>query len=178
MYPTALWAVAAITTAPASTMPWIELAADISGVCSVAGTLLMTSKPTHRLSTKMMKSVRSMRGSSRSPGRWRIGRLRGPGIGRRERGMHHPALVGDHDSGHELVGQVDGELAAGDQVGEQRADVARVHGRSGGRHRRGQVVGTDDRDAVVGHDRLAGNGAFDVAAEVARSHVNQHRSWC
>src|SRR5260221_5903324 len=60
MYPTALWAVAAITIAPASTMPWIEFAADISGVCRVAGTLLMTSKPTHRLSTKMMKSTRSM----------------------------------------------------------------------------------------------------------------------
>src|SRR5262249_40111176 len=59
-YPTASCAVAAITIAPASTMPWIEFAADISGVCSVAGTLLMTSNPTHRLSTKMMKYVRSM----------------------------------------------------------------------------------------------------------------------
>ena len=31
-----------------ATTPWIELAPDISGVCSVAGTLLMTSKPTSR----------------------------------------------------------------------------------------------------------------------------------
>src|SRR6266851_40122 len=61
MYPTALWAVAAITIAPASTTPWIEFAADISGVCKVAGTLLMTSKPTQRLRTKMMKSVSSMK---------------------------------------------------------------------------------------------------------------------
>ena len=37
----------------------MELAADISGVCSVAGTLLMTSKPTQRLSTKMVRSVSS-----------------------------------------------------------------------------------------------------------------------
>ncbi len=56
-----LCAVAAITIAPASTTPWIEFAADISGVCKVAGTLLMTSKPTQRLRTKMMKSVRSMK---------------------------------------------------------------------------------------------------------------------
>src|ERR1700728_3514115 len=37
----------------------MELAADISGVCSVAGTLLMTSKPTQRLSTKMVTSTSS-----------------------------------------------------------------------------------------------------------------------
>ena len=35
---------------PTSTMPWIEFAPDISGVCSVAGTLLMTSKPTRMAS--------------------------------------------------------------------------------------------------------------------------------
>src|SRR6266487_4314430 len=105
MYSTALWAVAAVTMAPAS--------------------------------TKMMKSVRSMSGSSRSLGRGRIARLRGLGIGRSERliqrGMHDLALVGDHDPGHELVGQVDRELAILGHVGEQRADVARVHGRRRGR---------------------------------------------
>src|SRR5579875_4150818 len=37
-------------------MPWIEFAADMSGVCSVAGTLLITSNPTSRLSTKMLMS--------------------------------------------------------------------------------------------------------------------------
>src|ERR1700736_305688 len=45
--------------APARMIPWMELAADIRGVCSVAGTWLMTSKPTQRLSTKIAKSVRS-----------------------------------------------------------------------------------------------------------------------
>ena len=40
-------------------MPWIELAADISGVCSVAGTLLITSKPTSMASTKIVMSVSS-----------------------------------------------------------------------------------------------------------------------
>src|SRR6266702_2584948 len=136
MYPTALWAVAAITMAPASTMPWIEFAADISGVCSVAGTLLMTSKPTHRLSTKIMKSVRSMNFSSRSLGCRRTGRLCGFCLGRGERGVHHLALEGDHDAGHELVGQVDRELAVLHHVREQRADVARVHRRRRGGHRR------------------------------------------
>ncbi len=58
-YPTASCAVTAMSMAPASTMPWIELAADISGVCKVAGTLLMTSKPTQRLSTKMVTSTSS-----------------------------------------------------------------------------------------------------------------------
>ena len=38
-------------------MPWIELAADISGVCRVAGTLPMTSMPTSSASTKMVRSV-------------------------------------------------------------------------------------------------------------------------
>ena len=45
--------------APTSTTPWIALAPDISGVCSVAGTLLITSKPTSRLSTKMVMSANS-----------------------------------------------------------------------------------------------------------------------
>ena len=38
---------------PTSTMPWIELAPDMSGVCSVAGTLLMTSNPTRTARMKM-----------------------------------------------------------------------------------------------------------------------------
>ncbi len=59
MYPRASCAVTAISIAPASTMPWIELAADISGVCRVAGTLLITSNPTSRARTKIVMSVRS-----------------------------------------------------------------------------------------------------------------------
>ena len=46
-----------MSSAPASTMPWIEFAADISGVCKVAGTLPMTSMPTSSASTKMVRSV-------------------------------------------------------------------------------------------------------------------------
>ena len=60
MYPTALSALTAISIAPTSTTPWIEFAADISGVCSVAGTLLITSNPTSRLSTKMLSAASSV----------------------------------------------------------------------------------------------------------------------
>src|SRR5689334_3288121 len=98
---------------PASTMPWMEFAADISGVCSVAGTLLMTSKPTHRLNTKMMKSVRSMNGSSRSS--VSSGWIRRFG----ESGVNHLAAVGDDDTGDELVIEIHGELAVADHVGQQ-----------------------------------------------------------
>src|SRR5215467_11109455 len=143
-----------MTTAPASTIPWIELAADISGVCRVAGTLLITSKPTHRLSTKMMKSVRSMDRPPESLRRWRG-----------ERRMHDFAVVGDHDPGDQFVRQVDGELAVLDHVEQQRADVACVHRRSGSGHRGGQVVGPDDRDAVLRDGCLAGDGALNIAAE-------------
>jgi hypothetical protein len=56
-YPTTVSAVTAISIAPARTMPWMAFAADISGVCNVAGTLLITSKPTSRASTKMLTSA-------------------------------------------------------------------------------------------------------------------------
>src|SRR5215467_8553630 len=111
----ALFAVTAMSMAPTSTIPWIELAADISGVCRVAGTLLITSKPTQRLSTKMTRSVSSAVDTG--------GTSSGIGQG----GVHHPALVGDHDTPLQVVGQVDGQRAVLDQVQQQGADVARVH---------------------------------------------------
>src|ERR1700758_3939244 len=129
--------------APTRTMPWIELAADISGVCSVAGTLLITSKPTQRLSTKMVRSVRSAVDTGRTSSRLCQGR------------MNHPALVGDHDAPLQLVVQVDGQGPVLYKVEQESADVARVHGRRGGGHRRRQVPGADDRDAVLGDHGLA-----------------------
>ena len=54
--------------APTRTMPWIEFAPDISGVCRVAGTLLMTSNPTRIARVKMASEVRSS---------WLTPRLRG-----------------------------------------------------------------------------------------------------
>ena len=46
-----------MSIAPTSTMPWIEFAPDISGVWSVAGTLLMTAKPTRIASVKIVSAV-------------------------------------------------------------------------------------------------------------------------
>ena len=43
--------------APSSTIPWIALVADISGVCSVLGTFEITSKPTNAASTRIASSV-------------------------------------------------------------------------------------------------------------------------
>ena len=85
-----LIAVTAMSMAPASTMPWIELAAYISGVCRVAGTLLITSKPTSRASTKMVMSVSSsvvtgwhLRVRHHRVGLWRGGRRSRAGSRRR-----------------------------------------------------------------------------------------------
>src|SRR5690349_25167278 len=105
--------------APASTMPWIELAADISGVCRVAGTLLITSKPTHRLRTKIVMSVSSAVDIGSTS--------RGRGQGR----VHDAAVAGDHHPGLQVVGQVQGQLAVLDQVQHKGADVT-------GEHRRGR----------------------------------------
>ena len=52
---------------PSSTMPWIALVCDISGVCSVVGTFEITSKPTNAARTKIVISV--IRGIRRSPPR-------------------------------------------------------------------------------------------------------------
>src|SRR6266545_1629782 len=91
--------------APTRMMPWIEFAADISGVCKVAGTLLMTSKPTHRLSTKMTRSVSSAVDIGRTssgigPGGLIIG---GRGKGR----MYNGSVPADDDACLQFVGQVD-----------------------------------------------------------------------
>ncbi len=87
-----MFAVTAISMAPTSTIPWMELAADISGVCRVAGTLLMTSKPTQRLSTKMTMSVRSAVDTG------------GTSSGFGQGGVNHLALVGDHDTPLQVIG--------------------------------------------------------------------------
>jgi hypothetical protein len=52
-------ALAAISIAPTRTIPWIELAPDISGVWRVAGTLLMTAMPTRIARVKTVRAVSS-----------------------------------------------------------------------------------------------------------------------
>src|SRR5258708_30043782 len=96
----------------------MEFAADISGVCSVAGTLLITSKPTQRLSTKMVRSVRSAVDTGRTSS----------GLG--QGGMNHPAPRRDHDTPPQVVGKIDGQGGRGallHQVQQQGTHVSRVH---------------------------------------------------
>src|SRR5580704_1767442 len=107
--------------APTITMPWIELAADISGVCSVAGTLLMTSIPTSRLSTKMVRSVSRTLDTRATFRVVACGQRGHPGV-------DHPAVVRDHHAGLDLVLRVDGQAAVAGHVQQQRRHVPRVGG--------------------------------------------------
>src|SRR5260370_25160201 len=120
-----------MSMAPTSTMPWMEFAADISGVCSIDGTLLMTSKPTSRLRTKMVTSaIRAWLIGSTSGG-WR-------GLEKFRHGwIDHFARVRDDDAGLDRVGGVDGQRALADHVRKQPADVAGV--RRGGPRGHGRV---------------------------------------
>src|SRR5260370_33522948 len=113
-----------MSMAPTSTMPWMEFAADISGVCSIDGTLLMTSKPTSRLRTKMVTSaIRAWLIGSTSGG-WR-------GLEKFRHGwIDHFARVRDDDAGLDRVGGVDGQPAVAGHVRQQAASGA-------GRPRRG-----------------------------------------
>src|SRR5487761_1325722 len=104
-----------MSSAPASTMPWIELAADISGVCRVAGTLPMTSMPTSSASTKMVRSVTRAVDI--------VGFLRSRVQQFRYGWVHDLAVVRDEDPGLDLVCGVDPQCALGHQVQQQRGDV-------------------------------------------------------
>src|ERR1700749_2797844 len=115
-----------MSSAPASTMPWIELAADISGVCKVAGTLPMTSTPTSRASTKMVRSVTSAVDIGLSV-------ARGPQQGRGGL-LDDLAVVGDDHARLDLVAEIDRQRAVADHVQQQRRHVARVGVGGGGGH--------------------------------------------
>ncbi len=49
-----------ISRPPSSTIPWIALVPDISGVCSVLGTLEITTKPMKPASTRIARLVVSV----------------------------------------------------------------------------------------------------------------------
>src|ERR1039458_8020056 len=108
-----------MSRAPASTMPWIELVADISGVCRVAGTFPMTSMPTGSASMKMGRPVTRPVDPGVSLGEW-------------EQAGHalvdDPAVVRDYHARLDLVAEVDGQRAVLGQVQQQRADeIGRAH---------------------------------------------------
>ena len=80
-------------------MPWIALAPDISGVCSVEETLEITSMPTKTLRTKIVSQTTA---SSH--------RVWSPSSGRRGVGSWRIcAVVGDARAGDDLVLEVGGE---------------------------------------------------------------------
>src|SRR6185437_3848096 len=94
----------------------MALVADISGVCSVAGTLPMTSMPTSRARMKMVRSVSSAVDTGASVSLQQAGHAL----------VDDPAVVRDHHACLDLVAGVDGQRAVGGQVQQQRGDVPRV----------------------------------------------------
>src|ERR1700728_4196274 len=151
-----------MSSAPASTMPWMELAADISGVCRVAGTLPMTSMPTSSASTKMVRSVTSAVD---------IGPSLARGLQQGRGGLLDDlAAVGDDHARLDLVVEVNRERAVPDHVQQHGGHVAGVGVGGGGGHTGGQVARADDRDPIVGDDGLARLGPGHVAAQRAGSH--------
>src|SRR4051794_29844008 len=106
---------------PSTTIPWIALVADISGVWSVFGTREMTSKPTKAAITSSVISV------TRSIGL--------PGHTRLRQHFVIPVQV-------EVALVVDHQL-------DQRLHVARVHHRGRLRHLGRQVERRDDRHVVL-----------------------------
>ena len=86
---------------PMSTMPWIELAPDMSGVCRVAGTLLMTSKPTqdgqHEDDERAEQADLAVHAGAALRRREQLGRG----------GMHDLAVVRDDRAGGDLVVEVE-----------------------------------------------------------------------
>src|SRR5579872_898998 len=114
-----------MSSAPASTMPWIELVADISGVCSVAGTFPITSMPTSRASTKIVRSVTRAVDIVLLCRTGRTRRTRRTQQ-RRDRGADYRTPVTDQNAGLYLVRAIDRELAIGGHVQQQCGDVTRV----------------------------------------------------
>ncbi len=128
------------------TMPWMELAPDISGVCRVAGTLPMTSTPMSSARTNsVMATMMSMDYSS---------------------SFFCLAAAGYDQGVVEFFVQVDAQLAVTHEVGEHVGHVAAQQVGCGGGHAAGEIRGADDGHAAFG-DLRADGGAFDVAAKVA-----------
>src|SRR5450830_938807 len=139
-YAAGVSATAAMRIAPTRTTPWIELAPDIIGVCSVAGILLMTSNPTSRASTNRARLLSSWALIS-LPFRTGLGcGIRGGDIrsgddlGGGDRGGSHPHRVDD------LVGGVEIHDAVAHDGRQERCDIACVGSRGAGGHLGGQVA--------------------------------------
>src|SRR5688500_13983856 len=136
------WPPPATTIAPTTVMPLIALAPDISGVCSVVGTRLISSTPRKVARVKMTMPPMSVSSILGSP--------------------HGPAV---HDAGRtdDRIGEVHRQRAVPGGVFDEALHVAAVHLAGVEGERRRQVGGAQDGDAVRGH-RLSRPGELAVAA--------------
>ena len=141
------------------TTPWMALVPLMSGVCSVVGTLEMTSTPTNAASTNTVSS------SSR--------RLVHAATVCSSREVTRPSWVMTASAVISSSRSIF-ELAVGDEVVEHGRQVAGVHLAGVQRHPRGQVERADDGHALA-HDRLARLGQLAVAAGLG-GQVDDHRA--
>src|SRR4051794_2268138 len=128
MSPTTPWTLPISSRPPSTTMPWMAFVPLISGVCSVFGTLEMTSKPTNAASTRIAISVRRS-----------IRHLLCPRV-------HDLAVARDAGAGDHLVVEVQRQrlVLPGHQL-EQGEHIAAVELRGVLGHARGDVERRGDR---------------------------------
>ena len=109
------WSVPAATRAPTTVIPEMALDPDIRGVCSVGGTLVISSTPRNTASAKRVTAT------SRSTASARCDRRDGVGVGAvaecgSHTGMHGGAAVRDEHGRDDLVIGTDVDLAAGREM--------------------------------------------------------------
>src|SRR6056297_560267 len=157
------WPVPARLMAPTTVMPEIALAPDISGVCSVAGTLLMSSKP-RKIDSMRIKVRKTSAGiMSGSPLQDVLDGFVG-----------HLTAVSDDTARQDVVFEIDHELLALfiPVVRHQVEQVRGVHLAGIARDFAGQVALADDGHATDLH-HLVGHRTLHVAAGFRR-HVHDN----
>src|SRR5579864_1858601 len=165
------------TIAPTTAIASSALVSDISGVCSKGETWRMTSKPmkaasmnTNSASIKLEPIEFSVLGlSDLSCRRQRRKLEKFP-----HAGIHDLSALGNERLAHDLVLQIQLQLAVLHHVSQIRHQVAGVHLAGMIRHAARQVDGADDRDAVRLH-RFSHAGEFAVATALG-SEINNHRT--
>src|SRR3954470_4305360 len=135
----------------------MALLPDISGVCSVTGTLPITSTPTSSASTNTLMSVN--RAALMIPSGLRLAEQSEHAV------IRDAAAVRDEHCRLQLVLDVQRQLAVGAQQLERRGDVAGVRRGRRARDLGGEVAGTDQEHPVRGDDPAVRRAAFDVPAQ-------------
>src|SRR5678815_1958034 len=128
--------------APTTVMPLTALAPDISGVCSVGGTRLMSATPRKVASVKITMP------------RMSVSSIRPPGA--------RHTVPHDADGADDRVIKLQSQAAIGDEVIEEGLDVAAVHLAGMIGQRRGEIDRAEDGDPMLLHG-LARTGELAVA---------------